>query len=103
MLILQPNHLDVNHSSAVLAVTADKIEQGLPFFKKALAVAFILVFPQRQSPIVVISFFAPAIPKARLSRVLNIKKLSVWLRGISTYFNHLPFTTRFLLSLSKDG
>ena len=36
ILKVQPNHPDANHNMGVLAVGVGKVEQALPFFKKAL-------------------------------------------------------------------
>ena len=36
ILIAQPKHPDANHNMGVLAVGVDKIQEALPFFKKAL-------------------------------------------------------------------
>ena len=36
ILKVQPNHPDANHNMGVLAVGLGKVEQALPFFKKAL-------------------------------------------------------------------
>jgi len=38
ILQAQPNHPDANHNMGVLAVGIGKVEQALPFFKKALEV-----------------------------------------------------------------
>ena len=34
----QPNHPDANHNLGVLAVGVNKVEQAIPFFRKALEV-----------------------------------------------------------------
>ena len=38
ILQAQPNHPDANHNMGVLAVSVGKVQQALPFFKKALEV-----------------------------------------------------------------